>query len=209
MYLETMSQVLAPMNKIILDDSTGRNIVPYLPLPDLTKNRTESVTVTPSPQSGASAQRPHRNSPQARNNEPARSRSWRLAVVLPAGIAVVVVLYDQPDGQVIVLQFGAPRAVETEPGLHVKIPGVQTVEYIDKRLLNVELPSEEVIAQDKKRIVIDAFARWRIADPIASIQSVTTRTSHSAIDDDPEFQCPRRSGCAKLFRQCSRKSARR
>ncbi|MGB8366585.1 MAG: FtsH protease activity modulator HflK [Rhizomicrobium sp.] len=58
MYLETMSQVLAPMNKIILDDSTGRNIVPYLPLPDLTKNRTESVTVTPSPQSGASAQPP-------------------------------------------------------------------------------------------------------------------------------------------------------
>jgi membrane protease subunit HflK len=49
MYLETMSQVLGPMNKIILDDSTGRNVVPYLPLPDLQKNRTETVTVMPPP----------------------------------------------------------------------------------------------------------------------------------------------------------------
>jgi modulator of FtsH protease HflK len=54
MYLETMSQILAPMNKIILDDSTGKNVVPYLPLPDLEKNRTENVTVT-APQSGAQA----------------------------------------------------------------------------------------------------------------------------------------------------------
>lgn len=47
---------------------------------------------------------------------------------------------------------------------------MQTVEYIDKRLLNVELPSEEVIAQDKKRLVVDAFARWRIVDPIRFYQ---------------------------------------
>lgn len=56
MYLETMSQVLGPMNKIILDDTTGRNVVPYLPLPDLEKNRTETVTVLPSPPTGSSAQ---------------------------------------------------------------------------------------------------------------------------------------------------------
>ncbi|HWU27166.1 MAG TPA: FtsH protease activity modulator HflK, partial [Rhizomicrobium sp.] len=47
MYLETMSQVLAPMNKIILDDQSGKSVVPYLPLPDLQKNRTETVTVMP------------------------------------------------------------------------------------------------------------------------------------------------------------------
>jgi modulator of FtsH protease HflK len=55
MYLETMSQILAPMNKIILDDSTGRNVVPYLPLPDLQKNRMETVTVMPPPTSGQAA----------------------------------------------------------------------------------------------------------------------------------------------------------
>ncbi len=49
MYLETMSQVLAPMNKIILDDQGGKGVVPYLALPDLQKNRTETVTVTPLP----------------------------------------------------------------------------------------------------------------------------------------------------------------
>jgi membrane protease subunit HflK len=53
MYLETMSQVLGSMNKIILDDTTGKNVVPYLPLPDLEKNRTETVTVMAPPQPGA------------------------------------------------------------------------------------------------------------------------------------------------------------
>jgi membrane protease subunit HflK len=53
MYLETMTQVLAPMNKIILDDSTGHNVVPYLPLPDLQKQHSESATTQP--QSGNAA----------------------------------------------------------------------------------------------------------------------------------------------------------
>jgi len=65
-----------------------------------------------------------------------------------------------------VLQFGAPKQVVTEPGLHAKLPLVQTVEYIDKRLLEIEAPAEEVITEDKKRIVVDAFARWRIVDPL-------------------------------------------
>jgi len=77
-----------------------------------------------------------------------------------------------PTQQVIVFQFGAPQAVETEPGLHTKIPWVQTVTYIDKRLLNLEAPSEEVIAQDKKRLVVDSFARWRIVDPLKFYQTL-------------------------------------
>jgi len=98
-----------------------------------------------------------------------------LFLVAVAGVAVVVVASMSsytinPTEQAIVLQFGAPLAVETEPGLHVMIPWVQTVEYIDKRLLNVEAPPEEVIAQDKKRLVVDSFARWRIVDPIRFYQ---------------------------------------
>jgi membrane protease subunit HflC len=93
-----------------------------------------------------------------------------LAVVVFAGVALSSFYTINPTEQVIVLQFGAPRAVETEPGLHVIIPGVQTTVYIDKRLLNVEAPSEEVIAQDKKRLVVDAFARWKIADPVRFYQ---------------------------------------
>ncbi|MBS0277437.1 MAG: protease modulator HflC [Proteobacteria bacterium] len=75
--------------------------------------------------------------------------------------------------QAVLLQFDAPREIVTQPGLHTKIPWVQRVEYIDKRLLNLDAPAEEVIAQDKKRMVVDAFARWRIVDPLLFYQSLT------------------------------------
>jgi len=74
--------------------------------------------------------------------------------------------------QALLLQFNAPRLIVTEPGLHTKIPWIQSVVFIDKRLLNLEAPSEEVIAQDKKRLVVDAFARWRILDPLRFYQAL-------------------------------------
>jgi len=74
--------------------------------------------------------------------------------------------------QALLLQFNAPREIVTEPGLHTKVPWVQSVVFLDKRLLNLEAPSEEVIAQDKKRLVVDAFARWRILDPLRFYQSL-------------------------------------
>jgi membrane protease subunit HflC len=101
--------------------------------------------------------------------------------LLGIGIVVVLVLLfasscfytiNQTE-QAVLLQFDAPREIVTEPGLHAKIPWVQRVEYIDKRLLNLDAPAEEVIAQDKKRMVVDAFARWRIVDPLRFYQSLT------------------------------------
>lgn len=94
-----------------------------------------------------------------------------LALAAAATLVLVAIVYMSvytitPTEQAILLQWGAPRAVETEPGLHVKIPWVQTVAVIDKRLLNVEVPSEEVLSQDGKHLIIDAYAYWRIADPI-------------------------------------------
>jgi modulator of FtsH protease HflC len=85
--------------------------------------------------------------------------------------ALIVVVYMSfytilPTEQAILLQWGGPRAVETEPGLHVKIPWVQTVAFIDKRLLNVDVQSEAISTADRKQLMIDAFARWRIVDPI-------------------------------------------
>jgi membrane protease subunit HflC len=76
--------------------------------------------------------------------------------------------------QAIVLQVGEPRAVITTPGLHVKLPWpFQNVLTLDKRVLYLDLPAEEVIAQDRKRLVVDAFARWRITDPLRFYQSLT------------------------------------
>jgi membrane protease subunit HflC len=75
--------------------------------------------------------------------------------------------------QAIVLQLGEPRGIVTRPGLHVKLPWVQEVRYFDKRVLNLDLPEQEVIAQDRKRLVVDAYARWRITDPLRFYQTLT------------------------------------
>ena len=99
-----------------------------------------------------------------------------------AGIAIAVVIgvlfgfscfYEiRQNEQAVLLQFDAPLGIVTEPGLHAKIPWVQQVQIIDKRLLNLDAPPEEVIAQDKKRMVVDAFARWRIVDPLRFYQTL-------------------------------------
>jgi membrane protease subunit HflC len=68
--------------------------------------------------------------------------------------------------QALVLQFGDPRRVITEAGLNVKLPFVQNVILIDKRILDLDTPAEELIASDQKRLVVDAFTRYRIIDPL-------------------------------------------
>lgn len=74
--------------------------------------------------------------------------------------------------QAIVLQFGDPRVVITEPGLHWKLPFVQNVIFIDKRILDLDSPPEELIAADQKRLVVDAFTRYRIIDPLQFFKSL-------------------------------------
>jgi membrane protease subunit HflC len=74
--------------------------------------------------------------------------------------------------QALVVRLGEPRAPITEPGLHFKAPFIDTVIPIDKRILDLENPSQEVIASDQKRLVVDAFARYRIKDALRFYQSV-------------------------------------
>jgi membrane protease subunit HflC len=97
-------------------------------------------------------------------------------VALLAALLVVIVAYMslftvQQTEQTIVLQFGAPVDVVTDPGLHFKAPW-NSVINIDKRILDLENPSQEVIASDQKRLVVDAFARYRIKDALRFYQSV-------------------------------------
>ncbi|MBR0791755.1 protease modulator HflC [Bradyrhizobium manausense] len=97
-------------------------------------------------------------------------------VALLAALLVVIVGYMslftvQQTEQTIVLQFGAPVDVVTDPGLHFKAPW-NSVINIDKRILDLENPSQEVIASDQKRLVVDAFARYRIKDALRFYQSV-------------------------------------
>jgi len=74
--------------------------------------------------------------------------------------------------QAIVIQLGEPKRVVTEPGLQFKIPFVQSVVYLDKRILAYDSPKQEVIASDQKRLVVDTFARYKIVDALRFYQTV-------------------------------------
>ena len=74
--------------------------------------------------------------------------------------------------QAIVLQFGDPKRILLKPGLNFKIPFIQNVVFLDKRILNLDTPPEEVIASDQKRLIVDAFARFQIVDPLKFYISV-------------------------------------
>jgi len=74
--------------------------------------------------------------------------------------------------QALVVRLGRPVDVVSEPGLNFKAPFIDTVISIDKRILDLENPAQEVIASDQKRLVVDAFARYRIKDPLRFYQSI-------------------------------------
>lgn len=74
--------------------------------------------------------------------------------------------------QVLVVRLGEPVRVVTEPGLNFKVPFIDSVISIDKRILDLENPAQEVIASDQKRLVVDAFARYRIKNALRFYQSI-------------------------------------
>lgn len=74
--------------------------------------------------------------------------------------------------QVLVRRFGEPTRVITEPGLNFKVPFVDTATYFDKRLLNFDGDSQEIPTVDQKQLIVDAYARYRIVDPLRFFQSV-------------------------------------
>lgn len=78
--------------------------------------------------------------------------------------------------QAIVLQLGEPIRVVEEPGLHYKIPFIQNVLFYDRRVLDIDPPAQEMPLVNQLRIIVDAFARYRIIDPLTFYQSVRTET---------------------------------
>jgi membrane protease subunit HflC len=102
---------------------------------------------------------------------------WQSLVVI-AGAALIllfssVYLVYQPE-QAIVLQFGEPVRLVNEPGLKFKVPFIQNVVFYDSRLLNLDPPAQEVVLNDKKRLDVDSFTRYRIIDPLKFYQTVRT-----------------------------------
>jgi membrane protease subunit HflC len=74
--------------------------------------------------------------------------------------------------QAIVLQLGEPKKVYKDAGLYFKIPLIQNVHFLDKRVIDIDAPAEEVIALDQKRIIVDAYAKFIINDPLKFYISV-------------------------------------
>jgi modulator of FtsH protease HflC len=102
----------------------------------------------------------------------------RVALIVGALILVWLLsatLYTVSEGeQVLIVRQGAPIGVITQPGLKAKIPLIDSVIYYEARLLTLEEPAEQVILGDQKRIVVQAYTRYRIANPLRFNQSVRT-----------------------------------
>jgi membrane protease subunit HflC len=99
-------------------------------------------------------------------------------IAIGAGIVVVgflalsTLFTVHQTQQALITQFGKPVRVIKTPGLYAKIPFIQTVNTFDNRLLDFEMPSEEVILGDQRRLIVDSFLRFRITDPLQFYQTV-------------------------------------
>ena len=97
--------------------------------------------------------------------------------IIPAIVVIGVVLFQslfivQEINQAIVLQFGDPKKIISKAGLNFKLPFIQNVVFLDKRILNLDNAPQEVIASDQKRLIIDAITRFQITDPLKFYVSV-------------------------------------
>ena len=96
-----------------------------------------------------------------------------LPILIAAGFAIYLSLFVVKEiNQAIVLQFGDPKKIISKPGLQFKIPFIQNVVFIDRRILSLDPAPEEVIASDQKRLIVDAYARFKIVDPLKFYISV-------------------------------------
>jgi hflC protein len=99
--------------------------------------------------------------------------------LIAAAVALVFVLFNSlyilpQTEQAIVLQFGEPVRLVKEPGLKFKVPFIQNVVFYDNRLLNLDPPAQEIVLNDKKRLDVDSFTRFRIIAPLKFYQTVRT-----------------------------------
>ena len=96
-----------------------------------------------------------------------------IPLIFVIGLVVYLSLFTVKEiNQAIVLQFGDPKKIITTAGLQFKIPFIQNVVYLDRRILSLDPAPAEVIASDQKRLIVDAYARFKIIDPLKFYISV-------------------------------------
>ncbi|HEX5213676.1 MAG TPA: protease modulator HflC [Pseudolabrys sp.] len=104
-------------------------------------------------------------------------RNFVGGVIAVLAFAALIIVYSSlftvyQTQQALVVRLGQPVSVVGTPGLHVKVPFIDSVIDIDRRILDLEAPAQEVIASDQKRLVVDAFARYRIQEPLRFYQTL-------------------------------------
>ena len=99
-----------------------------------------------------------------------------LIVAVLGVIAFLTMFTVHQKNQAMVLQFGNPKRVIPEPGLHFKIPFIQDVVYFDKRILDFDAAAEEVPTLDQKQLVVDSFARYQITNPLKFYETVNNES---------------------------------
>ena len=134
--------------------------------------------------------------------------SWNRNIAIGAGAVAAVLLLlalsalftVHQTQQALVLQFGDPKRVVTEPGLHAKIPFIQNAVYFDRRVLDFDASAQEFILGDQKRLVVDSFARYRIVDPLRFYQAVRDEARlRDRLDDVLEGSLRKALGEVPLF----------
>lgn len=111
-----------------------------------------------------------------------RSGILVVLLIIAAAVAYACLFIVNPTQQALVLTFGRIDKVIQEPGLNFKLPApFQNVIYLDKRILDLNMPPQEVIASDKKRLVVDAFARYRISNPVLFYQRAQNVNNANAL----------------------------
>jgi len=123
-----------------------------------------------------------------------RSLAITIGVVLIIAIISLGTLFTvHQREQALILQFGNPIRVISSPGLQIKVPFIQNVEFYDRRILDLDPPAQEVILSDQKRVNVDAFARYKIVDPLefrkkaltdANFQQVFGNRLNSAVREE-------------------------
>ena len=106
-------------------------------------------------------------------------------LVLVALFALSTMIMVDETEQIVILQFGKPIRTIKEPGLNWKFPApFQTSNSFEKRLLEYDVPPEEILSKDKKSLIIDNYVRWRIIDPLLFLQTVrAVPTAKTRLDD--------------------------
>ena len=123
-----------------------------------------------------------------------------IAIIIGLWIVLPQVLFTVDEGdQVIITRFGAYVRTVATPGLHAKMPLIQTLQRFDKRVLAVDAAPAEYLTLDKKRVVVDYVARWRITDPFAFFKSVATLEGARARIEDIVFSELRREFASQDF----------